>query len=251
MQGYKVFEPDWTCRGFQYAVGETFEKDVVPSYCNRGFHFCKELKDCFNYYPFNPDNKVAEIEALGEIDTGTDDSKCCTNKIRIVRELTWEEVLKLVNSGNRNSGDYNSGDYNSGDYNSGDYNSGNWNSGDYNSGNRNSGCFNTKEAKILMFNKPSGWTFRDWWDSKARSLLNRIQKDVLEWVWSNDMTDQEKEDHPEYKTTGGYLKELDESECGQIWWNSLTDREKDTIKGLPNFDPEIFAQVTGVKIEED
>ena len=261
MQGYKVFEPDWTCRGFQYAVGETFEEDVVPSCCNRGFHFCKELKDCFNYYPFNPDNKVAEIEALGEIDTGTDDSKCCTNKIRIVRELTWEEVLKLVNIGKANAGFCNSGDWNSGNRNSGNRNSGNRNSGDWNSGNRNSGdwnktsfssgCFNTKEAKILMFNKPSDWTFRDWWNSEARSLLNRIQKDVLEWIWSDDMTDQEKEDHPEYKTTGGYLKELDESECGQIWWNSLTDREKDIIKGLPNFDPEIFAQVTGVKIEED
>lgn len=61
MEGYKVFEPDWTCRGFQYEVGKTFEEDVTPSCCNRGFHFCKELKDCFNYYPFNPDNKVATI----------------------------------------------------------------------------------------------------------------------------------------------------------------------------------------------
>ena len=52
MEGYKVFEPDWTCRGFQYEVGKTFEEDVTPSCCNRGFHFCKELKDCFNYYPF-------------------------------------------------------------------------------------------------------------------------------------------------------------------------------------------------------
>ena len=45
MEGYKVFEPDWTCRGFQYEVGKTFEEDVTPSCCNRGFHFCKELKD--------------------------------------------------------------------------------------------------------------------------------------------------------------------------------------------------------------
>lgn len=52
MEGYKVFEPDWTCRGFQYEAGKTFEEDVTPSCCNRGFHFCKELKDCFNYYPF-------------------------------------------------------------------------------------------------------------------------------------------------------------------------------------------------------
>ena len=319
MQGYKVFEPDWTCRGFQYAVGETFEEDVTPSCCNRGFHFCTELKDCFNYYPFNPDNKVAEIEALGDIDAESDDSKHCTNKIKIVREISWEEVLKMVNmgkanaglcnsgncnsgnrnSGNRNSGDCNSGDCNSGNCNSGnrnsgncnsgncnsgncnsgncnsgnrnsvdcnsgdwnsgnrnsgncnsgDWNSGNWNSGDWNKTNFSSGCFNTKESKILMFNKPSDWNFRDWWNSEARYLLNKIQHNVLEWIWSDDMTDEEKEQHPEYETTGGYLKELDESECGQIWWDSLSDHEKDVIKSLPNFDSEIFEQVTGVHIE--
>ena len=99
-----------------------------------------------------------------------------------------------------------------------------------------------------MFNEPSEWTFRDWWNSEARRLLNRIQKNVLEWICSDDMTDEEKEQHPEYKTTGGYLKELDESECGQIWWNSLTDKEKAVIKALPNFDTDIFYQCTGIKI---
>ena len=44
MKGYKVFKPDWTCRGFQYSVGKTFEEDMTPSCCNRGFHFCTELK---------------------------------------------------------------------------------------------------------------------------------------------------------------------------------------------------------------
>ena len=43
MEGYKVFEPDWTCRGFQYEVGKIFEEDVTPSCCNRGFHFCKAI----------------------------------------------------------------------------------------------------------------------------------------------------------------------------------------------------------------
>ena len=290
MKGYKVFEPNWTCRGFQYAVGKTFEEDVTPSCCNRGFHFCTELKDCFDYYPFDPNNKVAEVEAFGEIDTETNGSKHCTNKIKIIREISWEEVLKLVNigkdnagfcnsgnrnsgdrnsgdwnsgnrnSGNRNSGDWNSGNWNSGNRNCGDWNSGNWNSGDWNSGNRNSGdwnktnfsngCFNTKESKILMFNKPSDWTFRDWLDSEARYLLNKIQHNVLEWIWSENMTDEEKEKYPEYETTGGYLKELDESECGQIWWYSLSDHEKDIIKTLPNFDAEIFKKITGVDISK-
>ena len=240
MRGYKVFKPDWTCRGFQYAVGETFEEDVTPSCCNRGFHFCTELKDCFNYYSFDPNNKVAEIEALGEIDAEADGSKHCTNKIKIVREISWEEVLKMVNMGKANAGLCNSGNRNSG----------NRNSGDWNKTNFSSGCFNTKESKILMFNKPSDWTFRDWWNSEARYLLNKIQHNVLEWIWSDDMTDEEKEQHPEYETTGGYLKELDESECGQIWWDSLSDHGKNVIKSLPNFDAEIFKEITGIDIKK-
>ena len=153
MKGYKVFNPDWTCRGYQFEVGKTFTEDVTPVCCNSGFHFCTKISDCFNYYTFNSDNKVAEVEALGEIDTNNDDSKCSTNKIHIIREITWHEVLDLVNlgkactgfrnSGNRNSGDCNSGNYNSGDDNSGDCNSGNYNSGDWNSGNRNSGDCNS------------------------------------------------------------------------------------------------------------
>ena len=73
MIAYKVFNPDWTCRGFKYQVGETYEEDINPSVCDRGFHFCKKLADCFNYYNFDSDNKVAEIEALGDISDGDDD----------------------------------------------------------------------------------------------------------------------------------------------------------------------------------
>ena len=238
MEGYKVFEPDWTCRGFQYEVGKTFEEDVTPSCCNRGFHFCKELKDCFNYYSFNPDNKVAKVIALGEIDEELDDSKCCTNKIQIVEEISWEDVLRMVNLGKGNAGLCNSGNCNSGDRNSGDWNKTNF----------SNGCFNTEEPKIFLFNKPSDWTYRDWLNSDARYLLNQIPRNVVDWIWSDDMTDEEKEQHPEYEVVGGYLKILDESECGQLWWDSLSERYKNIIKAMPNFDKEIFEDVTGIKI---
>ena len=243
MEGYKVFEPDWTCRGFQYAVGKTFEEDVTPSCCNRGFHFCKELKDCFNYYPFNPDNKVAKVIAFGEIDEESDDSKCCTNKIQIVEEISWEDVLRMVNLGKGNAGLCNSGNRNSGDWNSGNRNSGDWNKTNF-----SNGCFNTEEPKIFLFNKPSDWTYRDWLNSDARYLLNQIPRNVVDWIWSDDMTDEEKEQHPEYEVVGGYLKILDESECGQLWWDSLSERYKNIIKAMPNFDKEIFEDVTGIKI---
>ena len=141
MKGYKVFNSDFSCRGFQYEVSKTYEEDVVPDVREVGFHFCQKLADCFGYYDFNPNNKVAEIEAIGDIDEG--DNKCCTNKITIVKEITWQEVLEMVNTGKCDTGLRNSGNRNSGNRNSGNCNSGNWNSGDCNSGNHNSGNCNS------------------------------------------------------------------------------------------------------------
>ena len=289
IRGFKVFNPDWTCRGFQYEVGKIFEEDVEPSCCDRGFHFCENAADCFNYYSFNPDNKVAEVIAYGDIVRG--DDKCCTNKIKIVREIPWQELLTIVNTGksctglcntgncntgnwntgdwntgnrntgNRNTGDWNTGDCNTGNWNTGNCNTGNWNTGNRNTGNRNTGdwnkssfntgCFNTEESTIMLFNKPSEWTYRDWLNSDARYLLMDIPKDVVEWVYENYMTEDEKKAHPSYKTTGGYLKILDESECAQIWWDGLSEADRNKIKSIPNFDIEIFEQCTGIKIESE
>lgn len=63
VKGYKVFNPDWTCRGFQYEVGETYEEDAMPFVCNEGFHFCKRAIDCFGYYSFDADNKERRKES--------------------------------------------------------------------------------------------------------------------------------------------------------------------------------------------
>ena len=275
MKGYKVFNPDWTCQDFQYEVGKVFEMDKPPVICRQGFHFCKKATDCFEYYPFDPNNKVAEVEALGEIET--EDNKSCTNKIHIIRELSWYEVLDLVNtgsgntgrnnsgdwnsgywnSGDRNSGDRNSGDWNSGDWNSGDMNSGNrnsgdrnsgyWNSGDWNLSSNNSGCFNTERHPLYFFDKPSNMTFEEWRNSYAYYLLNKI--DFIDWVHIDDMTEEEMKEHPEAETTKGYLKQYDLKESASKWWNELKNYEKEIIKNIPNFDAEKFYKITGVKVD--
>lgn len=315
-KGFKVFNPDWTCNPTgctpkQYTCPGKFEEEGELDVCGHGMHFCQTAADCFNYYNFNSNNKVAEVIAYGEV--RTDGDKSCTDKLEIVREIPWDEVLRIVNlgknctgrcnTGNSNTGDYNTGDrnignyntgryntgryntgncntgnrnagnrntgdrntgdwnigdsntgrcntgdYNTGDYNVGNYNTGNRNTGDWNKSSYNTGCFNTEEQKIMLFNKPSDMTYREWMDSEARYLLNQIPKDVVEWVYEVDMTDEEKEQHPSYETTGGYLKVLNESECGQIWWNGLPDRQKNVIKAIPNFNAEIFEQCTGIKI---
>ena len=256
VRGFKVFNPDWTCRGYQFEVGKTFEEDVIPKCCEIGFHFCIKAADCFDYYGFYSGNKVAEVIALGDIDYQSNDSKACTNKIKIMREIPWDEVLRIVNTGKdctgrNNTGDCNTGSRNTGDCNTGCRNTGDYNTGDYNTSNYNTGCFMTEEQKIMLFNKPTDWTYSDWLKSNARSLLNQIPRNVVEWICTQDMTDEEKEAHPSYETTGGYLKVLNESECGQIWWDGLSDQQKDIIMALPNFDPEIFEQCTGIKCGQE
>ena len=259
MRGYKVFNPDWTCKGMQYEVGKTYEMKEKPVICKKGFHFCEKIADCFWYYRFASDNKVAEIEAFGELDFKEKGNKHCTNKIKIIRELNWHEVLALVNtgknctgknnSGNRNSGDWNSGDYNSGNRNSGDWNIGNMNSGDWNRASNCVGCFNTTSQPLMFFDRPSNFTFEQWRKSDARWLLDKIKFRPTKWVMMRDMTDIEKEQHPEYEVTGGYLKNVDNRECCLEWWEGLTEEEKKIIKGIPNFDSEKFYQITGIKVK--
>lgn len=238
VHGFKVFRPDWTCdpTGYnpkQYTCPGKFEEEGELDVCGHGMHFCQTAADCFNYYSFNSENKVAEVIAYGEVRTEGD--KSCTDKLEIVREIPWDEVLRIVNLGKNCTGRCNTGD---------------WNTGDWNKSSFNTGCFNTVEQKIMLFNKPSDMTYRDWYESDARWLLNQIPKDVVEWIYSEDMTDEEKAEHLTHETTGGYLKVLDESECGQLWWGSLSDRQKNIIKAIPNFDAEIFFQCTGIRVDE-
>ena len=238
IRGYKVFAPDWTCRDKQYACPGRFEEDVMPEMCSRGMHFCKKAIDCFNYYDFNPENKVAVVLAYGYV--LEEGNKCCTNKLQIERELSWAEVLDLVNTGRDctgrgNSGDYNSGDWNSGSdnsghYNSGDYNSGNWNSGNCNSGDCNSGdwnkasfsngCFNTCKSKVYFFDKPSEWSYADWKSSAACLILSGLAVGEITSVADRN-----------------------------IWWRNLSITEKFFIKTMPNFNKEIFKEITGIDID--
>ena len=234
VKGYKVFNPDWTCKGKQYTCPGTFEEDVNPSVCNVGMHFCKNAADCFRYYDFDPNNHVAEVIAHGTV--AEVENKCATNKLEIVREIPWAEVLEIVNTGKACTGRCNSGD---------------WNSGDWNATSFSNGCFNTVSPKIYMFNKPTDWTFDHWRNCRARLLLNQIDDCPLEYVYLSDMTDEEKAAHPEAETTGGYLKERTTADNARKWWARLSADDRNVILSLPNFDAAIFKEITGIDVSND
>ena len=101
-----------------------------------------------------------------------------------------------------------------------------------------------------MFNKESDWTYRAWLNSRARAVLAGAPGACTEWIYSENMTDKEKTEHPEHETMGGYLKPKDNRSAITEWWNDLDELDRRTVKSLPNFDWNVFCECTGIDKEK-
>ena len=326
MIGYKAFDENLKCRGFQFEVGKTYDtgraKEELELCSDTVFHFCRELHRIENVSDYRISNsRVCEVIAEGDI--VTDGDKYGTNKLTILREIPREELNKYNNrnsgdlnsgdwnsgnrnsgdrnSGNRNSGDHNSGnrnsgdwnsrnsnsgnwnsgdwnsgncnsgncnsgsfnsgnmnsgncnsgncnsgDLNSGDWNSGNRNSGNWNSGDWNSGDRNIGFFNSNSPLVRIFNKET---------NISRDNINFpsfLYFDLTVWVSHDTATDEEKEVHKiDIETCGGFLKTIPYKEAFRIAWDKASKEEHEKLLKLPNWNNEIFKEITGIDAEAE
>jgi hypothetical protein len=109
IKGYKGFDKDFKCRGFQFAEGKTYKEDAAVI-CEKGFHFCKNPLDVLNYYNLC-DSTFAEVEGTGEVVGHDNDSKKSTTEIKIGAKLTLSGFIKasvdfLLKSTKPASGDY-------------------------------------------------------------------------------------------------------------------------------------------------
>ena len=94
--GYKGFERDFTCRDMQYEVGRTYVLEGDPKLCERGFHFCTSPLAVFEYYAST--NRFAIVEADEDdviYDTADNSHKAVARRIKIVKEITLEEIISL------------------------------------------------------------------------------------------------------------------------------------------------------------
>ena len=155
------------------------------------------------------------------------------------------------NSGNRNSGDCNSGNKNSGDCNSGNRNSGNrnsgrWNSGNWNSGNHNSGFFNSDEPYVRMFNKMTDKKIGD------IEIPSWCYFDLTVWVSHDTATEEEKTLHKaEIEIYGGFLKSINYKDAWRLAWNKASIEERKKLFDLPNWDNQVFKEITGIDAENE
>ena len=100
----------------------------------------------------------------------------------------------------------------------------------------------------MFFDRETDMTFDQWRRSTACYLMNQIDFRPTEWIYEEDMTDEEKTAYPEYKTTGGYLKVRDNKGYCIEWWNRLSETRRNIIKEIPNFDAEKFFEITGIRV---
>lgn len=256
---------------------------------NTCFHYCNSLQQVHEFYSILENNRFCEIEVLGEEVSdgkkcGSDHIKIVREivgeELNILKGLTNGNT-GIFNSGHRNSGSFNSGDRNSGDhnsgyynsgyynseifnsgchnsgsFNSGDHNSGDFNSGSYNSGKRNSGLFNscnfssgvfcTIEPKINIFNMPTDMTMREFLDSRYYRAIISSDFKLTEWI---PYTEEEMEKDESKKLIGGYLKTYTYQEACKNWWNGMSRKNKAIICSMPNFDANVFKEITGIEVK--
>ena len=288
MIGYKCTDMNGCCRGFKFEVGKTYTKDTpkeeLKCCTDKVFHFCREI------YAIEKESNYKLTESrLFEVISGDfirDGDKYGTNSITILREIKGEEKQELINSGNRNSGNRNSGDWNSGDWNSGNWNSGDWNSGDWNSGdcnsgnwnsgnwnsgsknsgdwnsgnwnsgdcnsgnwnsgNRNSGFFNSDEPCVRMFNKMTNYKGKD------IKIPSWCYFDLTVWVSHDTASEEEKTEHKaEIEICGGFLKTINYKDAWRIAWNKASIEERKKLFDLPNWDNQVFKEITGIDAENE
>ena len=94
MKGYKAFNKDMTCRGFQYEEGKTYEESKAEC-CESGFHFCENPLDTLKYYNLC-ESEFAEVEVLGEVHkrSKSNDTKAATTKIKIGAKIGLPGLIK-------------------------------------------------------------------------------------------------------------------------------------------------------------
>ena len=193
------------------------QKKELKLCSNTVFHFCRELhriENVSDYYISK--SRVCEVIAEGDI--VTDGDKYGTNKLTILREIPREEL----------------NEYN------------NYNSGSFNSGNRNSGFFNTNSPLVRIFNKETNIPLND------IDFPSFLHFDLTVWVSHDTATEEEKEAHKiDIETCGGFIKEISYKEAFHIAWNKASKEEHKKLLKLPNWNNEIFKEISGIDAEAE
>lgn len=87
-----------------------------------------------------------------------------------------------------------------------------------------------------MFNKPTNLKY-------CEICIPYIDLELTKWI---KYTEEEKESDANKMLIGGYLKTYTYQEAWANWNANATDKQRAEIKALPNYDADVFMQITGL-----
>ena len=94
VKGFKGFDKNLKCRGYQFEVGKTFIHNGKVKACSTGFHFCENPIDVLHYYNAG-NSRFCEVEGSGEISKDGSDSKVAVSELHISAEVTLGALVKM------------------------------------------------------------------------------------------------------------------------------------------------------------
>jgi hypothetical protein len=164
------------------------------------------------FYKLN-ESRICEVESLGELIT--DGTKSVTDHIRIIRELRYDEILSLANTGKDNTGIGNSGGF----------------FFFFNS----TGLFMSKRISYEAFNK------------------QLTEKEYAELTQSAGFSVCRKFNLVKYRVRSkagkfGGFRYMGYKSSWKVFWNSLAFKERNTVRKMPHLDKAVFEEITGVKL---
>lgn len=95
MLGYKGFDKDFKCRGFQYEVGKEYVHDGEAKLCSSGFHFCENPLGVFQHYSPSS-SRFAQVEAEDVAKDTEDDTKRVAKKLKIGLEISLHSMIEAA-----------------------------------------------------------------------------------------------------------------------------------------------------------
>ena len=221
VQYYKVISADnKSCNGGEFDWTDYLPKDGGPGkwtptienvvFCKSGYH----VTEYWNMW-YEAGCRIFECEVDGVVVAASESVAGVVDKLACARIRLCKEIIPQLDK-DYNTGYHNTGDYNTGDRNTGNRNTGHHNTGNFNTCSRSSGFFNTINDTINVFNKPCKI---DVW--RRACMPDFIYFDVV-----------------------GTMKE-----SWRKAYDGASEGDKLLLVKLPNFDADVFYEISGIMVD--
>ena len=97
-KAFDIIDNNIICMGYIFKPNEWTEEIPEIGLCRKGYHFCTNLFEIFNYYSGIIDRDIAiyECEVGDKVICNPASSKCVTNKIKPIKRLYQKDIVRIL-----------------------------------------------------------------------------------------------------------------------------------------------------------